>query len=57
MLRVTSEQKIAHAAANPERGEGRLLQACNNFFGDGFGRIGCHLRFTIYWQITRQLVS
>src|ERR1700683_1060419 len=31
IIRLASEQKIAHAAADPERGETRALQIGNNF--------------------------
>src|ERR1039458_5760723 len=39
ILRLAAEQKIAHAAAHPERGEARALQATNNFSGDFTRRI------------------
>ena len=43
ILGFATKQQIAHAAADPERSKARLLQAFNNFSGDGSGQIGCHL--------------
>ena len=41
ILRLASEQKIAHAAADPERGEAGRLQAADNFSG-GCARRSIH---------------
>ena len=59
ILRFASEQKIAHAAADPERGEARRLQAADNFHGSfaWCERVVIYdLRFTIYAQMASQLI-
>ena len=48
ILRLASEQKIAHAAADPERGEARRLQAADDFIASLAWCDAYHLRFTIY---------
>jgi hypothetical protein len=49
ILRLASEQKIAHAAADPERGEARRCRRFNNFFAIALGESWrFHFRFTIY---------
>ena len=42
ILRFAPEQKIAHAAADPKRGEARPLQFGNDLVRESFGRIGLH---------------
>jgi hypothetical protein len=50
ILRLASQQKIAHAAAHPERAETGGLEMADDFNGSGTQRLVSHLclRFTIY---------
>jgi len=48
ILRFASEQKIAHAAADPEGLKSSRVEAANDFlWGFAWRGVG-HLRFTIY---------
>src|ERR1035437_9899484 len=48
IARLASQQKIAHAAADPERAEARSLETADNFNGSGTQRLVSHWWFTMY---------